>query len=51
MTSYDDIKALNWSTLKWMDGVPKKAKHIFDHPEEQEDKAAYVSGRALIARP
>lgn len=47
METYDQIDALNWSTLKHMDGTPKKAKHIYDHPEEQQDKKAYREGRVI----
>lgn len=47
MTVYDAIEALNWSTLKLMDVSPAYAKHRYDHPEEDEDKPAYVSGRAI----
>jgi exodeoxyribonuclease VIII len=44
---YSEIDALNWSTLKLMDGSPKRAKHLFDNPDEMVDKPAYVSGRAV----
>ena len=44
---YDDIQALNWSTLKHMDGTAKRARHIYDHPEEQVDKVAYKEGRII----
>jgi hypothetical protein len=44
---YDQIDALNWSTLKLMENTPARARHLFDHPEEIRDKAAYVSGRAV----
>lgn len=47
MTDYDAIEALNWSTLKLMDISPAYAKHRYDHPEEDEDKPSYVSGRAI----
>jgi len=47
MTSYDEIEALNWSTLKHIDVNPKYAKNLYDHPEEQEDKDAYIAGRAI----
>jgi exodeoxyribonuclease VIII len=45
--NYNEIDALNWSTLKLMSVSPAYAQHIFNHPEEPEDKAAYVSGRAI----
>jgi exodeoxyribonuclease VIII len=45
--AYDRIDGLNWSTLKLMENTPARARHLFDHPEEIRDKAAYVSGRAV----
>ena len=47
MTDYDKIDALNWSTLKHMDVTPAYARHLYDHPEEQADKPAYISGRVV----
>ena len=44
---YDKIDALNWSSLKLMEVSPAYARHQFDHPDEREDKACYVSGRAV----
>ena len=46
-SDYDSIDALNWSTLKLMDVTPAYAKHQYDHPEEREDKPAWVAGRAV----
>lgn len=44
---YDGIKALNYSTLKLMDVSPAYLRHRMEHPEEDTDKPAYVSGRAV----
>ena len=44
---YDEIKALNWSTLKHIAVTPAYARHLYDHPKEQEDKPSYISGRAI----
>jgi len=46
-SEYDSIEGLNWSTLKLMENTPARARHLFDHPEENKDKAAFISGRAV----
>lgn len=45
MTRYEDIDALNWSTLKHLRTSPLQYRHRLEHPEA--DKAAYWLGRAL----
>ena len=47
--NYDKIDAMNWSTLKLMSVSPAWARHSMDHPEESEDKPAFVTGRAVHA--
>ena len=42
---YEEIDALNWSTLKLMDISPAYCKHAADHPEEFGDKESYKLGR------
>lgn len=44
---YDNEPGLNYSSLKLMAISPAYYKHLADHPEEREDKPAYVSGRAV----
>lgn len=46
---YEDIKALNWSTLKLMSTSAAYTRYREDHPDEEEDKPAYVTGRAVHA--
>jgi hypothetical protein len=44
---YEQINALNWSTLKTITVSPAKMKHIMDHPEERGDTDAFRRGRAI----
>ena len=44
---YDEIPGLNYSSLKLMEISPAYYKHMADHPDEREDKPAYVTGRAV----
>lgn len=43
---YEEIDALNWSTLKHMEASAAYVKHLHDHPEESTDKDSYRLGRA-----
>jgi len=45
MTDYASIKAVNWSTLKWMAVSPKHYRWHLEHPEPR--KPAYVFGGAV----
>lgn len=44
---YEDIRALNWSTLKEIAVSPAWMRHLLDHPEERGDKDSYRRGRAI----
>ena len=47
MTDYDQIEALNWSTLKLLETTPAFALHQIEHPEERKDKQAWKEGRVI----
>lgn len=44
---YEDIDAINYSTLKLFEKSAAYAQHMIDHPEEREDKAHLLRGRAI----
>ena len=44
---YEEIKALNYSSLKHMDVSPAYARHRFDNPCEVEDSKHFLRGRAI----
>lgn len=44
---YEDIDALNWSTLKEISVSPAWMRHLADHPEERKDKPSYRRGRVI----
>lgn len=43
-TKYEDIDAVNWSTLKWMDVSAKHYRWYLEHPD---NKPAYFIGNAV----
>lgn len=44
---YEEIDAMNWSTLKAMQVSPAYFRHLADHPEEKSDTDAFRIGRAI----
>jgi hypothetical protein len=44
---YEEIDALNWSTLKQMSTSPAFTKYQADHPEEAKDTDSFRLGRAV----
>ena len=47
MIKYEDIDAINYSTLKLFDKSAAYAQHMIDHPDERQDKAHLLRGRAI----
>lgn len=47
MSIYNEIDALNWSTLKLIEISPAYAKNAYDHPEEIIYKPAFLTGRVV----
>ena len=47
MTKYEDINALNFSTLKHIAVSPAYLRYVMDNPEEKGDTDAYRRGRAI----
>jgi hypothetical protein len=44
---YEDIDAINYSTLKLFEKSAAYAQHMIDHPDEREDKPHLLRGRAI----